>query len=161
MTKPLVPALTFALLMLTVINSSSAAEAIIGDEGITALRDCRLHTEKEARLVCYDSAVDHYLSFDFHGSGRENTPNFESQEGFKLEFHSDSVIFVVYIFNADSGELVNTYSSGPGAGEVSVHEGGRFYIEVKATDSWKIRVRPLTTTNELDQTNIREGTKVE
>lgn len=155
MTKALVSALTSTLLMLTGADSTSAAEATIGDESITALRGCRLHTEDEVRLACYDRAVDHYLSFDFHGSGREHTPSFESQEGFRLEFHSDSVIFVVYVFNVESGELVNTYSSGPGEGEVSVHEGGRFYIEVKATDSWKIRVRPLATSDESNPTNTK------
>lgn len=160
MIKTLVSVLTVALL-LTVVDSTSAAEATVADEGITALRGCRLHTGDEARLVCYDRAVDHYLSFDFHGNGRENTPNFESEEGFRLEFHSNSVIFVVYVFNADSGELVNTYSSGPGEGEISMHEGGRFYIEVKATDSWKIRVRPLATADESDRTNTKEGTEAE
>lgn len=147
MTKTLVSDLTVALLILTGASSTSATEATIGDEGITALQSCRLHTEDEVRLACYDRAVDHYLSFDFHGSGREHTSSFESQEGFRLEFHSDSVIFVVYVFNADNGELVKTYNSGPGEGEVSVHEGGRFYIEIKATDSWKIRVRPLATSD--------------
>lgn len=161
MIKTLVSALVVALLMLAGISPSSAAEATIGDEGIKALRGCRLHTEDEARLICYDRAVDHYLSFDFHGNGREHTPSFESQEGFRLEFHSDSVIFVVYVFNADNGELVNTYSSGPGEGEVSVHESGRFYIEVKATDSWKIRVRPLAISDEPNRTNTKEGAEAE
>lgn len=155
MTQTLISALTVALLMLTTVDSTSAAEAAGGDEGITALRGCRLHTEDEARLTCYDRAVDHYFSFDFHGNGRENTPHFDSEEGFRLEFHSNSVIFVVYVFNAESGELVNTYSSGPGEGHISVHEGGRFYIEVKATDSWKIRVRPLVTTDKQDSTNTQ------
>ncbi|WP_205341623.1 hypothetical protein [Denitrificimonas caeni] len=161
MSKILVCALTAALLMLTVVDATSAAESAVGDEGITALHGCRLHTEDKARLACYDHAVDHYFSFDFHGNGRENTPIFESQEGFQLEFHSASVIFVVYVFNADSGELVNTYSSGPGEGKIRMHEGGRFYIEVKATDSWKIRVRPLATADESNRSNTKEDAKAE
>ncbi len=132
-----------AMMILTAISPALATAATIGDKGIAALRDCQLPREDEARLACFDRAAAHYLSFDFHGNGREHTPSFESAEGFRLEFHSDSVIFVVYVFNADNEELVNTYSSGPGEGEISVHEGGRFFIEVKATDSWKIRVRQL------------------
>lgn len=136
-----------ALLMLAAINPAPATAATIGDKGIAALRGCQLHSDDEARLACFDRTTAHYLSFDFHGSGREHTPSFESEEGFRLEFHSESVIFVVYVFNADNNELVNTYSSGPGEGEINVREGGRFYIEVKATDSWKIRVRQLAISN--------------
>lgn len=143
-----IQALTIALLMLLDVSSISAAEATIGDEGITTLRGCRLNIDDEARLACFDGAVDKYLSFDFYGSGREHTPSFESPNGFRLGFRSDSVIFVVYVFNADSGELAKTYSSGPGEGEVSVREGGRYYIEVKATDTWKIWVLPLVVPDE-------------
>lgn len=144
----LAQALTVALLIIVGVSSTSAAEATIGDEGITALRGCRLNIDDEARLACFDRTVDKYLSFDFYGSGREHTPSFESPDGFRLGFRSDSVIFVVYVFNADSGELAKTYSSGPGEGEVSVREGGRYYIEVKATDTWKIWVLPLTAADE-------------
>jgi hypothetical protein len=141
-------ALAVVLLMLAGVSSTSAAEATIGDEGIGALRSCRLNIEDEARLACFDHTIDKYLSFDFYGNGREHTPSFESPDGFRLGFRSDSVIFVVYVFNADSGELAKTYSSGPGEGEVSVREGGRYYIEVKATDTWKIWVLPLTVSDE-------------
>lgn len=155
MTTTLISALSVALLMLTLVDPTSAAESAVADKGITALRGCRLHTEDHVRLACYDRAVDHYLSFDFQGNGRENTAIFASEEGFRLEFHSSSVIFVVYVFNADSGELVNTYSSGPGEGEISMYEGGRFYIEVKATDSWKIRVRPLAAADQSQRTHTK------
>lgn len=146
--KLIVQAFTVALLMLLGVSSLSAAEVTVGDEGITALRGCRLNIDDKARLACFDRTVDKYLSFDFFGSGREHTPSFESPDGFRLRFRSDSVIFVVYVFNADSGELAKTYSSGPGEGEVKVHEGGRYYIEVKATDTWKIWVLPLTVSDE-------------
>lgn len=141
------------------VSTASAAEASIGEAGISALRGCRLHTEDDARLACYDHAVDRYVSFDFYGNGREHTPNFESPDGFRLGFHSDSVIFVVYVFDADSGELVKTYSSGPGEGEASVRRGGRFYIEVKATDSWKIWVRPLTVSDQHARPNLHTTEK--
>lgn len=153
MTQTRISAISFALLMLTASHSTWAAQATVYDEGITALHTCQVITEDSARLACYDQAVDHYLSFDFYGNGREQTPTFARDAGFRLEFHSASVIFVVYVFNTDSGELVNTYSSGPGQGEISIHEGGRFYIEVKATDSWKIRVRPLATTDAANPTS--------
>ncbi|ROO33677.1 hypothetical protein SAHL_03950 [Salinisphaera orenii YIM 95161] len=143
------------LLSLTVTGPTIAAatDGMLGDKGITALRACRAQHDEALRLACYDAAVERYLSFDFAGTGRESTPEFESPTGFRLGFRNEDVIFVIYVFDADTGELAKSYSAGPGEGEVAVRQGGRFYVEVKATGAWKIWIRPLPADGGATQTN--------
>lgn len=133
-----------ALLVVTAVaDTAHGAQSVLGEKGLAALRACGLQRAASARLACYDAAAERYLSFDFAGTGRERTPAFDSAAGFRLGFHNEDVIFVIYVFDADSGELVKSYSAGPGEGEVAVRRHGRFYIEVKATGAWKIWIRPL------------------
>lgn len=119
-----------------------AADPALGDAAAAALRACRAEAGDDARLACYDRAVDRHLSFDFAGRGRESTAVFTSPGPFRVRYRNEDVIFVIYIYRT-GGELVRSYGTGPGEGHLDVDASGEFYIEVKATGTWKLWVTPL------------------
>ncbi|MDT0635255.1 hypothetical protein [Spectribacter hydrogenoxidans] len=119
-----------------------AADPALGDKAAAALRSCRAQTGDNDRLACYDRAVDRHLSFDFAGHGRESTAVFTSPGPFRVRYRNEDVIFVIYIYRT-SGKLVRSYGTGPGEGHLDVDTSGEFYIEVKATGTWKLWVTPL------------------
>lgn len=119
-----------------------AVDPAPGDKAAAALRACRAQTADNQRLVCYDHAVDRHLSFDFAGRGRETTAVFTSPGPFRVRYRNEDVIFVIYIYRT-SGELVRSHGTGPGEGHLDVEASGKFYIEVKATGTWKLWVMPL------------------
>lgn len=136
------------LAALATLNSPGAlaADPALGDKAAAALRACRAQTRDNDRLACYDRAVDRHLSFDFAGRSRETTAVFTSPGPFRVRYRNEDVIFVIYIYRT-GGELVRSYGTGPGEGHLDVDASGEFYIEVKATGTWKLWVTPLPRRN--------------
>lgn len=107
-----------------------------------SLLECRKQAVIAERVACYDRTVEEFFMHDFEGIGTGRTPVFPQPQPFQVVYENNDVIFVIYVYRAN-GELITSYGTGPGKGTLDINESGKFYIDIRATGSWRLTLRSL------------------
>lgn len=104
------------------------------------LSACRALGDNEARLACYDALfLPGAVAFQGKGSGMAGP--FTVTDPQMLGFASDDAIFVAYLLDDATGDVVqNLHHGGAGSGQFLIDTPGTYRVQVNASGGWRIEL---------------------
>lgn len=112
------------------------------DDADEALRHCRALADPHMRLACYDRAATRFAPPRFAGKRSQTTETFTIERPHWLRYHSDGVIFVLYLRDANGDVVQNLHLGGGGEDSYLITKPGTYYLQVDGSESWRIWLEP-------------------
>lgn len=129
----------------------------LADDADEALQHCRGFADPRTRLACYDRAATRFAPPRFAGKRSQTTEKFTINEPHRLRYHSDGVIFVLYVRDAQGRVVQNLHLGGGGEGSYRIAEPGTYYLQVDGSETWRIWLEPVDDANDTGNPSNEQG----
>lgn len=130
--------------------------ATLARETLEPIRTCMTIAADDERLTCFDREVRKLVKPTFAGRLDVVTAPFTIDEPTTLRFHSDGVIFVLYVKTIDDQVVQNLHIGGGGESSYLIEKPGTYFLQINGAEGWRIWLDPPPktppVTNEQEET---------
>lgn len=141
-------------LSLALSTAAFASVSAVMDNAARAMQGCLAVTDADRRLACYDQAAQRFAPPTFAGRLSQTTKKFTISQPHRLRYHSEGVIFVLYLKQADGKVVKNMNLGGGGTGSYLIARPGTYFLQVNGSAKWKIWLEPVAADPMQDENRI-------
>lgn len=117
-------------------------QSVRADEVAKEVAACRLVSETEARLACYDKLAAKVSPPRFSGRLTVETEQFEIDRPTMLRYQSDGPIFVMYLRDKNNDVVQNLHIGGGGEDTYLIERPGTYSLHINGTETWRVWLEP-------------------
>lgn len=130
--------LIFGLLLSFALLQPAAAAR----DDLQAIKGCMKVASDDERLKCFDGEIRKLVKPTFEGRLDVVTAPFTIDGPTTLRFHSDGVIFVLYVKTIDDRVVQNLHIGGGGESSYVIENPGTYFFQVNGAEGWRIWLDP-------------------
>lgn len=133
-----------AMLALLIATGTRSPALAATDDAAQAMQYCQAIANPGKRLACYDGAARRFEPPTFAGRLSHTTKEFTIDKPHRLRYHSQGVVFVLYLKDANGDVLQNLNIAGGGTDSYLITEPGTYFLQINGSARWKIWLEPTS-----------------